>query len=88
MIIIVQTAGKTVPEIRQILWTLICVAIAINPRVWVHIDKERREVAVNTDDDPIRPGQLAYGQDDYADTGVSLYQGIDYAEVVEELGLV
>ena len=85
MIIIENTVGKTVSEIRNSLYVPIALATSRNPKIWVHVEKERREVAVNTDDDPIRPGMLAY--QDYDEGGIDTSDGFDFSDVFEALGL-
>lgn len=60
MIIIEKTAGLEPGQIRERVLRD-CMFIAGN-RVdfWIHKEAEGREIALNTDDDPIRPGMLAY----------------------------
>ena len=68
MIIIQNTVGKTVSEIRNTVILAIAWASNYNSSIWIHVEKEGREVAVNTDDDPIRPGMLAY--ENYKEGGI------------------
>lgn len=68
MIIIEKTASLTPGELREKIFR-ICMFIAAERKdFWIHVEKEGREIAINTDDDPIRPGMLAYGE--YQEGGV------------------
>lgn len=91
MIIIENTNGKTRAEVRSSLFVAASFAAARNPKIWLHVEKQGREVAVNTDDDPIRPGVLAYGDDSYLDSGIDYGDGGDFAQSLlnacDELGL-
>lgn len=84
MIIIENTIGKTDSEIRGTVIVAVALATGRNPKVWVHVEKEHREVVVNTDDDPVRPGMLSY--ENYNEGGVSL-DDLDFDAMVKELGL-
>lgn len=84
MIIIENTVGKTASEIRGAVILAVATATGRNPKVWVHVEKEHREIAVNTDDDPIRPGMLAYQE--YKEGGVTL-DDLDFNDLTTELGL-
>ena len=84
MIIIENTVGKTDSEIRGTVIVAVALATGRNPMVWVHVEKEHREVVVNTDDDPVRPGMLSY--ENYNEGGVSL-DDLDFDAMVNELGL-
>ena len=91
MIIIDNTTGKSRAEVRSALFVAASYAAARNPKIWLHVEKQGREIAVNTDDDPIRPGVLAYGDDDYLDSGLDYGDGADFPQALftatEELGL-
>lgn len=91
MIIIENTAGKSRAEVRSALFVAASFAAARNPKIWLHVEMKGREIAVNTDDDPIRPGVLAYGDDNYLDSGLDFGDGADFAQsllsATEELGL-
>lgn len=91
MIIIENTTGKSRAEVRSALVVAASFASARNHWIWLHVEKEGREIAVNTDDDPIRPGVLAYGDDSYLDTSLDFSEGADFAQALftatEELGL-
>lgn len=91
MIIIENTTGKTPAEVRAFLIMAAAAASSRNPMVWLHVEKEGREAAVNTDDDPIRPGVLAYGEDSYNDVGIDMNQDnvltTAWLDALQELGL-
>ena len=101
MIIIENTTGKTRDEVRGSLINIAAFASAHNPKVWLHLEKEGREIAVNTDDDPIRPGMLAYGGNNeveayynfnnYKDVAIYIDQedgpSVAWLEALAELGL-
>ena len=53
MIIIDNTTGKSRAEVRSALFVAASYAAARNPKIWLHVEKQGREIAVNTDDDPI-----------------------------------
>lgn len=67
--IIIQNTGKMQPdEVREFVLTVFLLFAQKKATIWIHKEKHGREVAINTDDDPIRPGMLAY--DDYLEGGV------------------
>lgn len=97
MIIIENTTGKTTAEVRAFLIMAAAAASSRNPMVWLHVEKEGREAAVNTDDDPIRPGMLAYEDgtnetfNNYKDVAIYMDEEDDFAgawlNALQELGL-
>ena len=73
MIIIENTIGKSNAEIAHIVdncITFIRIHYSKMHFVWVHVEHEKREVVVNTDEHPILPGQLTYK--DYREGGFPL----------------
>lgn len=90
MIIIENTSNKTTDEVRDFVLATVAYFCMQKKSIWIHKEKEGREVAINTDDDPIRPGMLAY--ETYAEGGVDFSGGQGlwpaYASICGELGLV
>ena len=92
MIIIENTASLTPGELRKKVFRC-CNFIAHNHvDFWIHVEKNGCEIAINTDDDPIRPGMLAY--EEYQEGGVPVAEWCDpetrgelWLSICQEFGL-
>lgn len=92
MIIIENTASLTPGELRKKVFR--CCNFISHNRVdfWIHVEKHGCEIAINTDDDPIRPRMLSY--EEYQEGGVPVAEWLDagtrgelWLSICQEFGL-
>jgi len=70
MIIIENLSNKTNTQVCEFVLGILGFFAQRGGTIWFHKEREGREIIVNTDDDPVRPGMLSY--DEYDEGGVTL----------------
>lgn len=76
MIITESTIGYDAGKIRKAIvaaLNFIRKRIEAECYVWIHVEKERREIIVNTDDSPLLPGQTTYAEYDEGGINIAKY---------------